>query len=253
MRKVIYTCIVGDYDRLPQPLAVDGSFEYICFSDEISEDRVGVWQIRPIPYSDDDRTRLSRYVKLQPHRVLADYDVSVWIDGNVRITGEEFYRLVDEKVESGSLMAQVRHPLRDCVYEEISRCYRDIRIGFFEALRRKRSLEREGFPRHCGLMENNLIFRRHNDPLVRKISDEWWREYLAGAARDQLCLMPVLRRLGFRPELLLGEGRNVRNVPYLEITRHSSVPGVSDLRGLRRMRMKIRWTFRRIVAAVFLR
>ena len=253
MRKVIYTSIVGGYDTLPQPLVVDEGFEYVCFSNDIEEGGAGVWQVRPIPYSNNDRTRLSRYVKLQPHAVLPGYDVSVWIDANIRVIGDEFYRIVNERIESGSLMAQVSHPQRDCVYEEISRCYRDLRIGFLEALRQKRRLGREGFPRHYGMMENNLIFRRHNDPAVKRISDEWWREYVSGTVRDQLCLMPVFRRLDFRPELLLGEGRNVRNVPYLEITRHSGVPGVSGLRGLRRMRMKIRWTFRRIVAAVFLR
>ncbi len=252
MKKVIYTCIVGNYDNLPQPLAVDGSFEYICFTNEISGGRAGVWQIRPIPYSDDDMTRLSRYVKLQPHRVLADFDVSVWIDGNVRITDGEFYRLVDGKVESGALMAQVQHPQRDCVYEEISKCYRDVRISLSDALKQRERLEREDFPRHYGLMENNLIFRRHNDPTVVRISDAWWNAYLDGSVRDQFCLMPVFRRLDFRPELLLGEGRNVRNVTYLEIVKHSGVPAVSGLKGLKRMRMKILWTFRRIVAALFL-
>lgn len=253
MRKVIYTCIVGGYDTLPQPSVVDGSFEYVCFSDDIDGGCAGVWQIRPIPYSISDRTRLSRYVKLQPHEVLQDYDVSVWIDANIKIVGEEFYRHVNEKIESGALMSQVPHPQRDCVYEEISKCYQDVRIGFWDALRQKRHLEKEGFPRHFGMMENNLIFRRHNNPVVKRISDGWWKEYLEYSIRDQLSLMPVCWESGFRPDLLLGEGKNARNVPYLELVRHSGVPSVAELRGARRLPKKIQWTFRRIMAWLFLR
>ena len=253
MRKVIYTSIVGNYDSLPQPLVVDESFEYVCFSNDIKEERVGVWQVRPIPYSNSDRTRLSRFVKLQPHLVLGDYDVSVWMDANIRITGDEFYRLVNERIEEGSLVAQVPHPLRDCVYEEITECYKDVRIGLCDALRQKRHLREAGFPRHFGMMENNLILRRHNDPLVRRISDEWWKEYLNYSIRDQLSLMPVCWKLGFRPDLLLGEGNNARNVPYLEIVRHPGRSSVTDLKGLRRLPKKIQWNFRIAVANVLLR
>ena len=252
MRKVIYTSIVGGYDTLPQPLVVDEGFEYVCFSNDIEEGRAGVWQVRPIPYSNNDRTRLSRYVKLQPHVVLPGYDVSVWIDANIRVIGDEFYRIVNERIESGSLMAQVSHPQRDCVYEEISRCYQDVRIGFFDALRQRRHLKMEGFPRHLGLMENNLILRRHNDPVVRRISDSWWKEYLDYSIRDQLSLMPVLWKCGFKPDLLLCEGKNARNVPYLELVKHSGVRPVAELRGAGHLVKKIQWTFRRAVAGLFL-
>lgn len=253
MGKVIYTSITGNYDSLPQPLAVDESFEYVCFSNDIKEDRVGVWQVRPIPYSNSDGTRLSRYVKLQPHKVLQGYDVSVWIDANIRILGDEFYRVVNRKIESGVLMAQVPHPQRDCVYDEITKCYKDVRIGLCDALRQKRHLTESGFPRHFGMMENNLILRRHNDPMVIKVSDEWWKEYLDYSVRDQLSLMPVCWKLGFRPELLLGEGNNARNVPYLEITRHPGRSFVNELKGIKRLPKKIQWSFRVAVADVLLR
>ncbi len=253
MRKVIYTSIVGNYDTLPQPRVVDESFEYVCFSNDIAGDRNGIWQVRQIPYSNSDRTRLSRYVKLQAHKVLEEYDVSVWIDANIRIVGQEFFNIVNERIVSGCLIAQVPHPQRDCVYEEISKCYRDVRIGLSDALRQRRHLLREGFPRHFGMMENNLILRRHNDPMVKKISDAWWKEYQEYSIRDQLSLMPVYWRMGFRPELLLGEGKNARNVPYLELIKHSGGPSVADLKGIRRWPSKVRWTFREFVAGILLK
>lgn len=253
MKKVIYTCITGNYDSLPQPLVTDASFDYICFSNDIKEDKAGIWQVRPIPYCNSDKTRLSRYVKLQPHKVLQEYDVSIWMDANINIIDDRFYSIVNDKIDSGTLMAQVPHPQRDCVYEEITKCYKDVRIGLYDALRQRIHLQKEGFPRHFGMMENNLILRRHNDPEVIHISDEWWKEYLKYSLRDQLSLMPVCWKEGFRPDLLLGEGNNARNVPYLAITRHPGTNLIHGLKGIRRLPKKIQWSFRALAADILLR
>ncbi len=253
MKKVIYTCIVGGYDELRQPIAVDPSFDYICFSNDYDQERIGVWRIRPIPVGSGDVTRISRFVKMMPHKALKDYDVSVWIDANITIVGKGFYDAVDSKVASGCLVAQVPHMTRDCVYEELAKCYMDLRIGLYDALRQRRHLIAEGFPRHFGLFENNLIFRRHNDPFVVGVSECWWEEYLKYSRRDQLALMPVYWRVGFKPEFLLGPGENTRNSDSLEIVRHAKVPLGSDLNGPRRLPFKIKWTWRRLVANLFLR
>ena len=60
---VIYTAMVGGYDEIMQPVVVDDRFDYILFSNDIKEDRVGVWQVRPIAYTNPDNTRICRYVK----------------------------------------------------------------------------------------------------------------------------------------------------------------------------------------------
>ncbi len=251
MKKVIYTALVGNYDSLMQPAAVDPEFDYICFSDCIAGPKVGVWEIRPIPFTSPDSTRVARYSKLQPHVVLPEYEYSVWMDANVLIKGEEFYEKVNAKIAEGTKMAFVPHPSRDCVYEEIARCYRDVRIGLREALRQRRHLLAMGYPKHWGMMENNLILRRHNDPDVIRISDAWWEEFQTYTTRDQLSLMPVCRENGIWPQLLLGEGNNTRNVPYLEVVRHNAAYQ-PEYRGLRRLPKKVRWTFRRIMARLFL-
>ncbi|MCD7978378.1 MAG: DUF616 domain-containing protein, partial [Tannerellaceae bacterium] len=82
-KKVIYTCLVGNYDSLSQPGIVCEEFDYICFSNNIKEQKIGVWQIRPIPFFHGNKTRLSRYVKLNPHIVLPNYIYSLWIDANI--------------------------------------------------------------------------------------------------------------------------------------------------------------------------
>ena len=104
MKRVIYTCITGGYDKLRQPEVLDGDFDYICFTDAVGRSEEGVWQIRPIPYSCDDPTRLSRYVKLLPHKVLGEYDESLWIDANIAIRGNGIYDAVRRASSSRSLV-----------------------------------------------------------------------------------------------------------------------------------------------------
>ena len=253
MRKVIYTCIVGGYDELRQPEAVDPSYNCICFSNDFKETQIGVWAIRKIPASIEDKTRLSRYVKILPHRAIPEYDVSVWIDANISIKTMDFYGYIESAIDSGCLVAQVTHLGRDCVYDEIIRCYQDRRLGFAAAKRQWNHLKEEGYPRHFGLYENNLIFRRHTDSLVMSLSEEWWQEYLAFSSRDQLSLMPVYWRNSFRPNLLLGADFNTRNVSCLGVSKHPSHIEMESLRGIRRLPLKVSWTWRRLVANMLFR
>lgn len=235
------------------PMAIDPSFDYICFSNEINETQSGVWDIRPIPYSCVDGTRLSRFVKILPHKVLPEYDVSVWMDANIIIKDASFYGAISGKLSSGCLVAQVPHLVRDCVYEEIIRCYVDMRIGFIDAFRQFRHLKKNRFPAHFGLLENNIIFRRHNDPVVKKISDKWWEEYSSFSNRDQLSLMPVYREFGFSPETLFGGYVNARNSSCLEFIKHTSSVKADGAGFFSVLVMKARWTLRRLVASVFLK
>ena len=241
---------MGGYDVLRQPASVDPSYDYICFSNDFSEDRIGVWKIRKIPSSIVDPARLSRYVKILPHKALPDYDVSVWMDANIMIKDAVFYGYVEDKIESGSIVAQVPHPTRDCVYDDIVQCYKDLRLNLRNARRQYDHLREEGFPAHFGLMENNLIFRRHNAPEVISLSEAWWREYMSYSCRDQFSLMPVYWRNGFIPETLLGIGLNARNVPFLNVQPHPSFIQTASSKGFGRLPLKVRWTWRKLVAWV---
>lgn len=253
MKKVIYTCIVGDYDELHQPTVVDDSFDFICFSNDIKEEQQGVWRIRPIPFHCEDKTRLSRYVKILPHKALPDYDWSLWIDANIGIIGKELYASVNAMIDSGSQIAQVPHLERDCVYEEIAKCYADERISLKDALKQKRHLHSEGFPRGFGMMENNLILRKHNDPDMIRISDGWWKEYSSYSIRDQLSLMPVYWKEGLYPALLLGEGKSTRNVSFFQRFKHPGAINIKSIKGFSRFIKKVEWNIKIMIAGVFLK
>lgn len=217
-RKVIFTCLTGGYDRLEQPVAVAPDWDYVCFTDTDGQD--GVWQLRKIPFDSPDPVVRSRFPKILPDKVLPEYDYSVYMDANLCITGEEFYGFADKCIATGISFAQVQHPDRDCVYEELRYCYLKDKIDTKTAFRLYRKWNDEGLPRHAGLYENNLIFRRHKITEARALDEAWWHAFSAGVQRDQLCLQPIFLRHGIHPNLLLGEGLNARNVPYLKYTLH---------------------------------
>ena len=240
--KVIYTCIVGNYDELRQPLLVDKSFDYICFSNDIKDNKVGVWKILPIPLSCNDKVRLSRYVKLLPHMVLKDYEWSLWMDANIQITGREMYEILESKMRGGGKIFQVNHclPMCDCVYDDMKFAYRNGKCGFFETLWQYRHLSKQGFPKHWGLYENNIILRKHNDPKVITISELWWAEFSRYVKRDQFSLMYVYWEQNFRPDLLLENDKCSRNVSFLNWQYHKQ-----DVKKLNHGELYMKWIVQR--------
>ena len=222
MKKIIYTALTGSYDNLCQPDVIDKSFDYICFSNDIKEDCIGVWKIRRIPFDNNSKTRVSRYVKILPHRVLPDYDYSLYIDANILIKGNELYQRIDEAIKRDVLIAQVNHvvPYWDCIYEEILHAYRAQKVRFYPAFRQFKHLKKEGMPRHYGLFENNIILRKHNDSHVVRISEDWWNEYMAFSKRDQFSLMYIYWKNNYIPDLLFKESQCARNVDFLEVLFH---------------------------------
>ncbi|MCR5407962.1 MAG: DUF616 domain-containing protein [Bacteroidales bacterium] len=211
MEKVIYTVLTGGYDRLEQPLVTDPSYHYICFGDTAGTS--GVWELREIPFEGTPVMR-ARWTKMHPHLLLPEYDYSVFMDANLCISGAEFYGFIGQ-----DSVAVLQHPERDCVWDELRYCYLKDKISTRSAFK-VRGLLRD-MPRHWGLVETNILARRHNDPAVIALDELWWKLLVeSGGSRDQLVFTPALHKLGMEPSLLFGPGLNARNVPFVKYTLH---------------------------------
>lgn len=212
-RIAIYTCIIGRYDELRQPFPAPDGFDFICFvgKGEAHAERDGVWEIRELPVSLGNATLDSRWPKMHPHSLLPEYEFSVWIDGNIEILDSTLYDAALRKAEEGRMYCGVPHPSRDCVYEEAKKC-RDMRyISYFKLAVIWISLFLGGVKRHAGLLENNLIFRRHLAPEIVALDEMWWDKVLHFCRRDQLSLGLCMKRSGISPDLFLPNGGNTRN------------------------------------------
>lgn len=239
MNKIlIYTAITGGYDSLQQPFLPAEGFDFICFVSKGMKrsDYEGAWYILEIPYSWEDMTLLARSHKLCAHNLMPDdYEYSLWIDGNIRITNDSIYRICRSLAERDVHFAGIKHPFRDCVYEEMEAVLRDRRESFRKILRLAEFLCRNRFPRHAGLMETNVMFRKQNDPVVEAFDRWWWECVVRYSVRDQLTQsFAIADTEGMSFEYLLPEGMSARNFPGLEYVRHN--PAEKPLTWMQRKR-----------------
>ena len=218
-RYVVFSAMVGGYDHVLQPLAIDDRFDFVLFTNEIAEPQVGVWQVRPIEYQNEDNTRVCRYVKTHPEVLLPGYEASVWIDLNILIKTQYLYDCVDRLLDEGVEISSMCHPSRRCIYDE---AFAVMHMGVeHEAVVLKwcGRLRKEKYPANYGLCETGVMFRKHS----KKISDIdacWWKCIEGNSRRDQLSFNYALWKNNTPCHYLLGEGKCVRNTEHFGIVEH---------------------------------
>lgn len=186
-KKVIYTCITGEYDDVKEPTYITNGFDYVCFTDNMNM-KSNIWRIKPLPAEVDELSNVKkqRYVKVNPHRVLDDgYELSIWVDGNVLVKGD-LNKLLDTIDLSESSVFVPKHPSRDCIYRE-ARAVISMKKDTAEHIDPQiKKYKDEGFPKEYGLLQSNILIRKHNEDDCKKLMDEWFEEIKNGSHRDQL-------------------------------------------------------------------
>ena len=205
-KKVIYTSVFGcseenNYHLHKPDVKLEG-YDFICFTDN-QNFKSDVWDIRIVDKLYDDGARNAKRYKLLPHRFLKEYDISIWIDIEVKIT-KDINNLVEGYLNKSNL-AILNHELcgrtvtgnlnvRKCVYEEAKfikwlgdnhpkKQYKDNIDIINSQVNRYRE---EGYPENNGLARTTVIFRKHNEDDVVKQSELWWEEMKYGSRRDQI-------------------------------------------------------------------
>lgn len=220
MKIVIYTVIVGRYDELRQPLCIDDRFSYICFSNDYSEDKIGIWEIRKFPVIIEDNQRLSRYPKIKPYEFLPDFDYSVYMDASIIITGKGFYESVLLLIKQNQILAGVKNGWRDCLYDEGFRCILSKLDSPSKIINEMRFIKSEKFPRHYGMYEAGVIFRKHNDEKVIQQCNLWWNMVQKYAKRDQLSFSYTMWKCSIPFCYIFPDGSNARNNVNLKFHEH---------------------------------
>lgn len=202
MKRVIYTVIVGGYDRLIEPPTYPG-WDYVCFTDGKNtglraKTGLSKWDIRALDEEELDDFRISRLPKILPHRYLKDYEYSVYIDGNAKL-------LEDPALQLSAMgwpdFAVSEHPFRNFVLEEIEECIVQEKAPRELLEAQRAAYLSNGIPKDLKLWENNFLLRRHNAPNVIALMDAWWEQMNTYSHRDQLSLPYVAWKLGFVPHV----------------------------------------------------
>ena len=190
---VVYTAIFGRKDRLREP-EVFPKVDYVCFTDDPSL-RSKVWRIICVKGKGNPR-RLAKIYKILPHRFFPEYEWSLWVDGT-HLPAENpqklAYRFLKDKP-----MALFVHPERNCIYDEAKECLRR-KLDQPRLIQSQIKKYKEiGYPARKGLAACTIIFRRHQEDLVKKAMEEWWKEIEEFSSRDQLSFNFVMWKHALR-------------------------------------------------------
>ncbi len=193
---VVYTCLTGDYEQPVKMHELEENINYICFSDKESSAAEG-WEYRKIEGLDhlDDKDK-NRYLKMSPHKILGDFDISIYIDCNIKIINKLSDIFKGVKKSSDSIF-MYDHPFRKCTYRELEIAVSEGLTTFTKARRQFRRYKKSDFPIDFGLFEANIIIRKH-DINSQKLMDFWWSEYMNSSKRDQTSLMFASYQTGIR-------------------------------------------------------
>lgn len=189
-KKVIYTCITGKYDVLTNPLVITPDFDYVCFTDndELVSD---IWKIKPMPeeLSGYSSVKQQRLVKINPHKYLSEYDLSIWIDGSITVLSDitDFVSSITNQPNWSEVSIYTpSHPRRDCIYKEADACIRMKKDKAENVNAQMDRYRKEGFPERYGLPQTNIVLRRHNDAKCVEVMEAWAEELRNNSHRDQL-------------------------------------------------------------------
>lgn len=193
----IYTCIVGDYDELQEPLSVSPQCDYYLISDKKPEQKT-VFQYLDInqflPDSVTDNTRKNRFCKINAHKIFPQYKYSIYFDGQMQIDSTIIERMDElppikimamcKNYWSGLYMESMRVILNKRDTEEIV----------------KKQIEQywlEGMPEDFGSVYCGIMVRQHNHPVCRKLMEDWWEQVAHFSKRDLISFPYVLWKNGY--------------------------------------------------------
>lgn len=195
--KVVYTCILGEYDKVYSPLIPTENTKYVIFSDNeniINETKI--WEYRPIPEKikeicNNDNTLINRYIKMHPKEVFPEYDFALYIDGSIRIISDitDLFNRINNKTG----LAMHVHPKREDVYEEAKACIKTKKGRKKYIKKQIKKYKKENFPEKYGLFEATVIAIDIKNENSQKILNEWWEEFFKTETyRDQLIFTYIL-------------------------------------------------------------
>ena len=201
----MYTAIFGRHAQLMAPVNA-GNTRFICFTDERPDPPSATWEIEVRPAKRGTPRMDAKWFKMNPHDALPGCDLSIWIDGSIRLTSaEEFVRMCLAAVD-GNGIAFYAHPERQDIYKEVEESRKlPQKYGGEPMEEQVASYRSEGLPDDHGLWAGGIIVRDHRVPWVRELNERWLGECEQWSIQDQLSLPYVFWKLERRPaEIQIG-------------------------------------------------
>jgi len=186
---IVYSANIGKYDKFREPTIVDPNIEYYLFTDDTSI-KSNVWNI--INYKFEDKTldnkKKSRVIKCNPHLILPEHDISIWIDANFLPLFDNAVKLLESIKFLDKNIMIYQHRDRKCLYQE-AKVVKAMNYDIPEIIDNQMARYKEdGFPENYGLFESGFVIRKNNNA-VNEFNELWWDEIKNNSSRDQLSQM----------------------------------------------------------------
>lgn len=191
-RIVVFTAITWDEHRLHLPDSLDPSIDYVCFSNRPSLE-LGVFEIRAITMHHHDAVKAACFVKTHPHLLLAEYDIAIWIAPDLQVRCD-LAPLAASVEDAGATFGAVKHPERDCAYDEAYGASRRQRDNLSTIAMQVARYRTAGMPSHAGLLATDCMIWNLRHPKAGGFLNSWWREIKDGSRCDQIALAYALWR-----------------------------------------------------------
>lgn len=210
-RIVVYTCVFGKYDSIIEPIVFPDNVDYYIITD-LDVDPNSKWKSVSITKYEKELEGLTnveknRWFKMHPDKVFADYEYSIYIDGNLLITTDPT-EFVNKIGDVG--IAMYWHRYNNCIYKEaIYNNYLVKKAPKEEIDKHIEYLRSSGMPEEFGMTTCNVIARQHFNKNCQLIMDSWWHEFMNHSKRDQLSFPYVVWKNGFKMEEIALLGNDV--------------------------------------------
>ncbi len=211
---IVYTAISKGYDKLLDPVIALPNVEYICFTDDKTL-KSNVWKIINVDFGEDSQRAIREY-KIKPHLFVEGAEISIWIDGNIIVTGN-----ICEYIKNyfyNGLMLLFPHPFRVCIYDEAEMCSFKKKDNPDIIEKQILRYKKENYPINAGLYCGGIIVRKHTSPEVINCMDLWWKEVSLFSYRDQISLPYAIKKTGLAIDLCL---ENIYQNDWFKVKEHS--------------------------------
>lgn len=186
MKIAVYTAIFNNYDIIQQPFFIPLEVDFFCFTnDQTYVSHPWKYISHKIPENSNAKIESAR-LKILSHEILASYDYTVWVDGNI-IIKRNIYELILSLNKNYSFWVN-RHLSRDCIYDEALVCIKEFKADKNKTNSQIQKYKKLGFPEKYGLYETTVIIRSQKNNDLNELHKIWWHEFYNGGHRDQLAL-----------------------------------------------------------------
>ena len=184
------------------PKFLNYDFDYLFFTNNINNYLSNsIWQYYKIPENIKKLSpvKQNRCLKINPHNYLPNhYNFSIYIDGNIVIIKDINILLKQLNKKYGFFNFYVPiHPKRKCIYDEAKAVLKIKKDKFKNVNPQIKKIKEEGFPKHYGLSENNILLRNHKEQNTIQFMNKWWEMVYKGSKRDQLSLIYISWKYNF--------------------------------------------------------